>query len=141
MRRGGISVDASTPTMLGLRQLALGEFGRVEGEVALDAILVTSDAELFVVDLRTGNLAGRHRFERVVNTAPAVAGDIAVHGTPVGIVSRTLIDSGIPLPGYGLGGSITADPVVIDGSVVGVVSQAGDVLILDASTASALGRA
>jgi outer membrane protein assembly factor BamB len=103
-----------------------------------DRLLISSDADVFIIDPRTCNLTARQRIQRVVSTEPAKYGDLLIFGSPSGEVFAhisSLNVSGVKAWGYLTSGSIEKNPVMV-GSIVGVVSQAGDVVFLDAQTGS-----
>jgi outer membrane protein assembly factor BamB len=103
-------------------------------------IVVCSESEAFVLDAESGTLLGRQRFARVVNTAPAQVGPVLVFGTSSGEVLGHLLGSGFRAWGYAIGGTINATPRVLSGTAVGVVSQNGQVIIIDAGTGNATAR-
>ena len=100
------------------------------------SILIASDNELFILDRRTGEITDKQNLALVVSTPPVVAGPIAVFGSGSGEVLGHNLQTGFKLWGYQLHGSIQAPPVAV-GALVGVVSQRGDVIIIDPSTGSA----
>lgn len=102
-------------------------------------VLASSETELFTLTLDTGTLAGRESFERVITTRPVIDGDLLIYGTSVGEVMAHVRGMGVKLWGFRMTGAIERAPVRI-GSVVGVVAQSGDTVILEASTGSLLGR-
>lgn len=104
-----------------------------------DQVLVCSETEAFTLSLATSNLLGRERFERVVNTRPVLAGDVAIFGTSSGEIYAHLLGRGVKAWGFVAHGGFDADPVVI-GGVIGFVSQGEDVCFLTPS-GTLVGRA
>lgn len=92
-------------------------------------ILVSSESELFGLAAQSGNLVIRENYEKVVNTAPAMLGVLAVYGTSSGEVQAHLVGRAVKAWGFALQGSIDANPVRM-GDSVGAVSQAGEVVFL-----------
>jgi len=103
------------------------------------SVLVSSESEVFRLSLATGDLVGRERFHRVVNTSPLLQGGLAIYGTSVGEVMAHLLGRGVKAWGFATVGSIDFAPVRV-GDAVAAVSQAGDVMFLSAD-GSLLGRA
>lgn len=108
--------------------------------VRRERVVVCSESEAFVLDNNTGSLVGRDRYEQVVNTAPVRFGELLIFGNPRGELFAHVLGRGVKLWGYRLSGAIEANLVQM-GGVVGAVSQAGDVLFVDASTGRSVGRA
>lgn len=114
-------------------------------------LLVSTRPELFVLDLGSGNLLTRQPMAVVVSTAPAIAGGLAIYGTPPGEllahafgdrdgnIRPAPMDRGRKDWGYDLRGGIEGDPVLI-GDSVAVVTQAGDIGFFDYRSGSAVAR-
>jgi outer membrane protein assembly factor BamB len=105
-------------------------------------LLVSSDADVFVIDTQTCNVTARQRIEKIVSTEPAHFGNLLIFGTPTGELLAHMSTSTIPgvkIWGYGMNGAIERKPVLI-GRVVGAVSQTGDVAFLDAQSGNRVGR-
>lgn len=102
-------------------------------------IICSSQGEVFVLDAATGVLKERQKLAVITNTRPAVVGNMLVFGCPSGEVLGHNLKSGFKQWGNRIRGSITATPVRV-GELVGAVSQAGDVLIVDPRTGSGIGR-
>lgn len=132
-------INASTGEIRWTSQLAgpLTKFARPlrDGRV----VRCSSETELFTLSLDTGSLVGRESFEKVITTRPAVAGELYIYGTAIGELMAHLKGMGIKLWGFQTTGAIERPPVMI-GSVVGSVSQSGDVVFLDASSGTLTGR-
>lgn len=113
---------------------------RFVGNVRVDNhLLASSDSELYVLDMQTGAQLDRQHLAVLVNTKPLVSKDVAVYGGASGEVLGHSLVTTFKKWGYMLGGSIDARPAAV-GDLVGVVSQTGDVIILDPSTGSSTGR-
>lgn len=114
---------------------------RYVGSVRLDGtVLVCSDTELSVMDVVTGNLIDRQEFANVVNTRPAQYGPLLVFGTANNLVLAHLTTKRFRAWAYGVSAPIVTDPVQMDGGLVALVSQAGEVIVLDGQTGSAAAR-
>ncbi|MEL6741351.1 MAG: PQQ-binding-like beta-propeller repeat protein, partial [Planctomycetota bacterium] len=103
-------------------------------------LLVPSESELYEFASSTGNLMSRQKLTRVVNTRPAVVGSLAIFGTASGELIAHDRDLGLTRWRYALSGPIKSEPIVLDGTIIGAVSDDGDVIALDASNAAAVGR-
>jgi outer membrane protein assembly factor BamB len=104
-------------------------------------LLASSDSNLFVVDTESGAVITRQPFARVVATRPAAVGPALVYGTATNQVVAHAPGNGFQAWGYFIQGPISHAPVVIGDRDVGVVSQDGEVVILDGITALPRGRA
>jgi len=105
-----------------------------------DQLVVCSETTCQIFDIKTGQLNARQKLSALANTPIVIVRDIAIMGCSNGEVLGHSLSTGFRAWGYMLSGAVTAAPVVLAGYDVGVVSQAGDVIILDASTGSARGR-
>lgn len=109
-----------------------------------DRIICSSESEAFLLTAATGNLLARQRLEKVVNTRPLLierpGGAVAIYGTPTGEVLGHYLGSSVKIWGFDTPGAIEGRPVLI-GSIVGAVSQTGDVFFLDSGSGSLQGRA
>lgn len=102
-------------------------------------ILACAENEVFVIDPVSGVINKRQRLARIVNTPPAIVGDILVFGCPTGEALAHSLTSGYKRWGYMLDGAITAPPVRVNESVA-VVSQGGELVMLEAREGRATGR-
>jgi outer membrane protein assembly factor BamB len=92
-------------------------------------LLVCSESEMFLLAVGSGNILGRERFARVVNTPPVLTGNLAVFGTSTGVVQSHIIGRGLPSWGFASRGAIDANLLMVDGRIA-AVSQGGDVMFL-----------
>ncbi|TVQ64146.1 MAG: hypothetical protein EA379_02495 [Phycisphaerales bacterium] len=127
MRRWATEVDSPLTRFVG-------------NTIAGDRVYCASDNELFVLDIRTGELLERHNLAVVVTTRPLVMGSMAFFGSAPGELLGHNLISTYKQWGYRLRNSITARPVRT-GPYVAAVSQAGDVLIVNPANGSSVGRA
>lgn len=107
-----------------------------------DRVYVVSEAEVFTVDAQSGVLRDRKKIEKLVSTEPTQFGGLLIFGTPAGEVMAHMATGsvgGVKVWGFGMGGSVTHKPALM-GSVVGAVSQTGQVAFLDAQTGGLVGR-
>ncbi len=104
-----------------------------------DSLYACSESEIQVLDINTGAVKSRQHLSSLANTHPLIMDGVAVFGCTTGEVLGHNLATGYKLWGYKLGGTITADPVKV-GNSLGVVSQAGDVIILEPRTGESLGR-
>jgi outer membrane protein assembly factor BamB len=105
-----------------------------------DSLVVCAETLCQIFDIKTGKLMARHPLASLANTPPVIVRDIAIVGCSNGELLGHSLSTGYKAWGYMLSGVITAKPVAMAGYDVGAVSQAGDVIIVDASTGSARGR-
>ncbi len=101
-------------------------------------VLAASESELFGLTTGTGSMVSRQKLERVVNTPPIIAGDVAIFGSTAGEVYAHNFARNVKAWGFMARGAINAAPVSV-GGIVGVVSQVGDVVFLTPS-GSLVGR-
>ena len=104
-----------------------------------NTILISSESELFFLDVDGGTLLTKQKLDRVVSTKAVGVGPILVYGTSVGEVLGHLLN-GFKAWGYAVGGAFDASPVLVGSQYVGLVSQNGAVIIVDPSTGSAASR-
>ncbi|MBL8745572.1 MAG: PQQ-binding-like beta-propeller repeat protein [Phycisphaerae bacterium] len=112
----------------------VGSIRRPDGD-----ILCSSESEVFILDPVTGVMKNRQRLAKIVNTPPALVGDILVYGCPTGEVLAHSLTSGYKRWAYALDGAITAPPVRV-GEGIAVVSQNGEMVVLEARQGAATGR-
>lgn len=103
-----------------------------------DRLFSSSDNELFVLDIRTGEILERHRLAVVANSGPTLAGNIACFGGSAGQLLGHNLASSFKLWGYQLDGAITARPVIV-GDTVAAVSQRGEVVFVNPANGSSTG--
>lgn len=102
-------------------------------------LIVCSNYQAMFLDIETGTLQDKQRFERVVSTRPIMIGPYLVFGTRGGEVMAHLMINGFRAWGYALNGPIEADPVQMEDDAA-FVSESGDVIVLDAQTGNAKAR-
>lgn len=112
----------------------VGNVRREDGE-----ILCSSESEVVILDPATGAAKNRQHLASIVNTKPALVGNVLVFGCPTGVALAHSLGSGYRLWEYALDGTITAPPVQV-GSSVAVVSQRGELVILNPRDGKAAGR-
>lgn len=105
-----------------------------------DRVIVSSESEAFVISMRTGEVASRQRFERVVNTRPVMFGTMAVYGTPGGELMGHNIASNLRVWGYDAPGPIEFAPVRV-GTLIAGVTQDGYTSFVDPISGVLAGRA
>lgn len=130
--------------------VALGErLTRFLGNArAGNRVLVASDVELYVLDADTGDLRDRQSLDLIVSTPPLVAPedagpgarDVVIFGSRNGRVLAHDLRSGLGRWQYQLEGAIETAPVAV-GDHVGLISESGDVIIVNPATGSAAARA
>jgi len=102
-------------------------------------LLVSSDAEAFVLNIKTGAYISRKSFDKLVNTAPAIVGNIGYYGTPVGELLGHNISTGFKFRGVALTGAIDEPPIIV-GSTIAAVTQAGDVMFVHTDSGTLAAR-
>jgi outer membrane protein assembly factor BamB len=101
-------------------------------------IIVSSESEIFILATGTGNLLGRERFARVVNTPPLLHGTLVIGGTSTGVVQAHRLGGAMPAWAFSASGSIDV-PLVHVGATISAISQAGEVMFFT-PTGSLAGR-
>lgn len=119
-----------------------GELTKFVGMVRLgNRLVVSTESQVLSYDAVTGNILDKQRIDRVVNTRPAVVGEILAYGTNNGEVIGHLARSGYRLWGATLSGSITRNPVPVgDDGTLGIVSDGGEVLFIQGTSGLGIGR-
>ncbi len=105
--------------------------GAARDTVDASRVLVSSESEGYLLDIATGSLVAKTKYERVVNTRPQLVGRVAIFGTSTGEVVSHVVSQSVKGWGFQTGGSIEADPVLLADGDIGVVSQAGDIIFLN----------
>lgn len=95
-----------------------------------DRVVVTSQAELFVLDAQTGELVERQSFERLVNTPPLVYQDQIIVGSNSGELMGHFVPAGLKAWGHLMPGVFEQAPVMV-GQQVGAVTSRGRVIFVD----------
>lgn len=111
----------------------------VGNERILDRLYISGEPELYVLNVDTGTLLDRQKYESVVSTRPIVVGRALVYGTPEGEILAHLTSNGVKYWGFDGRDAIEFSPVQI-GRAIGAVTRAGDVLFVNAETGSLIGR-
>ncbi|MEL6795461.1 MAG: PQQ-binding-like beta-propeller repeat protein [Planctomycetota bacterium] len=93
-------------------------------------VIVTSQAEVFVIDADSSDLLERQGLDSLVNTPPLVLGDVVVVGSNDGELFGHFLGTGFKAWGHQIRGALEAKPVLADGSI-GIVSSLGRVLFVD----------
>lgn len=133
-------MEGSTGANRWIRQLGR-PLARFVGSTRVDDTLyVASDNELFILDIRTGEILDKQHLALIVNTPPVILDDLAIFGTGAGQVLAHNLITKFKQWGYMLNGAITATPVRI-GDLIGAVTQAGDTIIIDPLSGSSAMRA
>jgi outer membrane protein assembly factor BamB len=136
-------LDASTGQVRWSTQLA-SPLTRFMG-LAIDPsdasrIVASSESEAFLLSASTGTLVGRERFGKVIGTEPVLDSNLLIAGTGSGEAIGHRLGTGLSAWAFLGVGSFASDPVRLS-RTVGMVSEAGDVLFLDPSRGSLVGRA
>jgi outer membrane protein assembly factor BamB len=104
-------------------------------------VLASGESDLFVLDVDTGNVLNRQQYQKIVSTRPAIFGNLLIYGTGTNEVFAHMVISavqGMTAWGNHVNGAVEAAPTLV-GSSVGVVTQNGSVLFVDAATGSPVG--
>lgn len=104
------------------------------------AAMVSTQSEVFWLDLNTGNLLARQDLSVVANTAPIIVGPYAVFASPTGEVFAHHRVPGSKSWGFRVNGTVTVDPVATPLGSVAVLSQSGDLVYLEPTRGALLGR-
>jgi outer membrane protein assembly factor BamB len=123
-------------------QIVGDEFVNTFALVRMGPTLVAcGESELYLIDADSGNLVGKQRLERVVNTAPVQVDNLLVFGTAQGAAIAHHVGAGRTAWLYSIDGPVNIDPIAVGEGAVGVVASSGQVLIMDARGGVQLGRA
>lgn len=103
--------------------------------IAVDGerVIISSEADVFIVDAETGFLTDRQSYERLVNTPPLVQGNVVVVGSNGGELFGHFLATGFKAWGHGIGGVFVQKPVLVDG-IIGAVNDRGRVIFVDPVT-------
>ncbi|MFI4898133.1 MAG: PQQ-binding-like beta-propeller repeat protein [Phycisphaerales bacterium JB059] len=133
-------LDAATGRLLWTSQLG-SRFTKFVGSVRDGDIILTSSAsELFELGASSGNLVGKSKFRFLVDSPPVLVGDLAIYASGSGKLLAHSRSAGVGSWAYGLSGQIVVPPVRVGDSIIGAVSQGGDVIFLDPTTGASVGR-
>lgn len=133
-------LNATTGRLLWTSQLG-SRFTKFVGSVRDGDIILTSSAsELFELGASSGNLVAKSKFRFLVDTPPVLVGDLAIYSSGSGKLLAHSRSAGVGSWAYGLSGQIVVPPVLVGDSIIGAVSQGGDVIFLDPATGSSVGR-
>lgn len=105
-------------------------------------IIVSSEAQAYFYDVDTGALLTKQKLDAVANTRPVQVAEILVYGCTNGQVLGHLMLNGFRQWATTARGAIATDPVLIGNTgLVAVLSEGGDVLLVDGLTGSLRGGA
>ncbi|MFG0305327.1 MAG: PQQ-binding-like beta-propeller repeat protein [Phycisphaerales bacterium JB040] len=102
-----------------------------------DTLLFTTETQLHEVEMDTGNLLARTDFQKLVNTEPVLNGSRAIFGTLDGELIAIDREHNLTDWRYGVGGTISANPVLMNPYELVAVSQTGEVATIDLDGPSA----
>lgn len=106
----------------------------------LSAVLISTQSEVYWLDLATGNMLDRQNLAVVANTAPIIVGPYAMFASPTG-EAFAHHRAATKAWGFRLNGVVTVDPVLTPVGSVAVLSQSGDLVYLEPTSGSLVGRA
>ena len=93
-------------------------------------ILISSESEGYLVADASGNLVAKIDYQKVVSTEPVMIGRLAIFGTATGEVLAHVVPLNVKGWGFQTAAAIEVKPALLEGGVVGVVNQAGDVYFI-----------
>ena len=105
-----------------------------------DRLLVASESELQFLDISNGQLLDRQRLSVLANTPPVVIPPTAVIGSSTGEVYGHDIRVGVRVWGVQMNGPISSPVIRLGGDDIGVVSQGGQIIMLDSQEGTSAGR-
>lgn len=103
------------------------------------AIIFAADSEVFGVKPLDGGIILRQRYEKVINTPPAIRGELAMFGTPSGEIMGHSLGLGLKRWGFDTPAAF-AQPLVQMGDVVAGVNRTGEVVFLNSTNGSVISR-
>ena len=83
-----------------------------------ELLILSSETRAFVYNINQGNFIKVVELSYVSNTAPVIIENLAIYGTPKGIVFAQDLRTGLKRWAYQMGNSITTDPIAAGPSVV-----------------------
>jgi len=98
-----------------------------------NTLFVSSESDVYEVDVSTCNLTDRQEIDKVAASGPVRVGDTLFFGGALGevVAHKTLATvGGVKIWGFKCDGTIQADPVLV-GDAIATVTQKGDVVVLD----------
>lgn len=98
-----------------------------------------AEAEVFTLDLATGSLIARQQFDRLASSMPILVGDTLVYGTGDGRVLGHNLTLNVGTGGNTIDGAVRVSAAIV-GDTLGVVSDTGSVMFLDAGTLRLVSR-
>ncbi|MCC6660259.1 MAG: PQQ-binding-like beta-propeller repeat protein [Phycisphaerales bacterium] len=104
-------------------------------------VYASGEGDLFLLDVDSGNVVSRQKYQKIVSTPPVIYGSLLIYGTGVGEVFAHMVLSaveGVKAWGNHITGAIVAAPVLV-GTSVGVVTQTGRVMFIDAESGTPTG--
>ncbi|GEM_PF-399566 len=103
-------------------------------------LLAVSGAECFVLDIETGTLQDRTRFERVASSGPLTMGNAVLMGTVSRVAYAHLLREGLAAWAFTLTGPSTTMPVALEGLAVAYATDDGNVTVLDPANGALRGN-
>lgn len=83
-----------------------------------DMLIISSETRAFVYDINEGTFVKVVPLSHFANTAPVIIENLAIYGTPKGVVFAQDLRSGLKKWAYKMGNSVTTDPISAGPSVV-----------------------
>ncbi|MEM1329078.1 MAG: PQQ-binding-like beta-propeller repeat protein [Planctomycetota bacterium] len=107
-------------------------------------LLVVGDADLYMLDLATGTIQERQRFDPIANSPVVRSGDLLAYGANSGqLVGHLTAGAGVKFWGHLMSGPISFAPVLFDadnGPAVMAASGEGSIVFATADRGRLLGR-
>ena len=102
-----------------------------------ELVLLMAGAHLLVLDDNTGSMIDKQDLGQIASTAPVVFGPVLIYGARNGQLVWHSFEVGYQWRGYQISSTIRLNPLLVGGDVA-VVASDGTVMVIDASSASAL---
>lgn len=133
-------LEASTGQTRWAEELA-NRLTRFVGLVRLDqgTLLACAEGEAYFMNVDTGAMLRRQRFEKVATTEPVVTGNFIIFGTGVGEFMAHSMSTGFKAWGIATGRNIARAPVLV-GGIVASLSQDGSLIFVNAGSGTLLTR-
>jgi len=100
-----------------------------------ETLYVSSETNLYEINLKNGNTIDEDRLGTIVSTAPAIIDNIAVFGTTAGELFGFQMDQDFKLWSYKFDGPIHTKAVELDDEFVAAISDGGDIRTIRAKSA------
>lgn len=104
-------------------------------------VFVTTESEIFGVNVSSQDLVVRQRLAHIVTTGPAFIGTTLVFGTSSGAIRTHNLQASTTLWSNGTDYPVLRDPIVVGENTVVALSESGEILTMSPTDGATIGRA